>query len=71
VGQQRRLVHLGITLARRFRRLHRRRREQLLHKRYQLQLAAERMLHRAEVLLLEKANQQKDALANKQNGIPI
>ncbi|UOQ67339.1 exodeoxyribonuclease VII large subunit [Hymenobacter volaticus] len=71
VGQQRRLVHLGITLARRFRRLHRRRREQLLHKRYQLQLAAERMLHRAEVLLLEKVNQQKDALASKQNGIPI
>ncbi|HEX8427209.1 exodeoxyribonuclease VII large subunit [Hymenobacter sp.] len=70
VGQQRRLVHLGITLARRFRRLHRRRREQLLHRRYQLQLAAERLLHRAEVLLLEKANQQ-DALTGKQNSIPI
>ncbi|WP_084708535.1 exodeoxyribonuclease VII large subunit [Hymenobacter norwichensis] len=55
-GQQRRLVSLGITLARRFRHLHRRRREQLLHRRYQLQLAAERLLHRAEIRLLEMAS---------------
>jgi len=55
-GGQRHLVHLGITLARRFRRLHRRRREQLLTRRYQLQLATERLLHRAEIRLLEMAN---------------
>lgn len=51
-GQQRRLRRLGLALARRFRRLHRRRRETLLRRRYQLQLAAERLLHRAEVRLL-------------------
>ena len=52
-GQHRRLRHLGHTLARRFRYLHRRRREQLLTYRFQLQLAAERLLHRAEIRLLE------------------
>ncbi|UOG76139.1 exodeoxyribonuclease VII large subunit [Hymenobacter tibetensis] len=68
-GQQRRLVHLGLTLARRFRRLHRRRREQLLARRYQLQLVAERLLHRAEVRLLEKLAQQtlgKDVLLTRE-----
>jgi len=55
VGQERQLRRLGNTLAHRFRRLHRRRREQLLHRRFQLQLAAERLLHRAEIRLLEIA----------------
>ncbi|UYZ65087.1 exodeoxyribonuclease VII large subunit [Hymenobacter weizhouensis] len=41
----------GRALARRFRRLHRRRREQLLRQRFALQLAATRLLHRAELRL--------------------
>ncbi|UOR05801.1 exodeoxyribonuclease VII large subunit [Hymenobacter aerilatus] len=49
--QQLRLRLLGYRLARRFRRLHRRRCEQLVHHRYHVQLAAERLLHRAELRL--------------------
>ncbi|MBX0292006.1 exodeoxyribonuclease VII large subunit [Hymenobacter sp. HSC-4F20] len=43
----------GRLLARHFRRLHRRRCEQLLHQRYELQLAATRLLHRAELRLAQ------------------
>ncbi|GAA4018059.1 hypothetical protein GCM10022408_34700 [Hymenobacter fastidiosus] len=53
-GQQTRLRTVGRHLTQRFRRLHRRRREQLLHHRYQLQLAAERLLHRARLRLLDR-----------------
>jgi exodeoxyribonuclease VII large subunit len=49
--QQGKLRSLGRLLARRFRHLHRRRREQLLRCRYQLQLAAARQLHLAELRL--------------------
>ncbi|SNC67273.1 Exodeoxyribonuclease VII large subunit [Hymenobacter gelipurpurascens] len=52
-GQEARLRTFGRALAQRFRRLHRRRCEQLLHRRFQLQLAAERLLHQAEVRLLQ------------------
>jgi exodeoxyribonuclease VII large subunit len=40
-------------LAKRFRRHQQRRQLQLLRRRYQLQLAAERLLHRAEVRLIQ------------------
>ncbi|MBC6988432.1 exodeoxyribonuclease VII large subunit [Hymenobacter sp. BT491] len=50
-GQQRRLRKFGRLLEQRFRRLHRRRREQLLRQRYHVQLLAERVLHRAELRL--------------------
>ncbi|TGE16768.1 exodeoxyribonuclease VII large subunit [Hymenobacter elongatus] len=49
--QQQSLRSVGRALAQRFRRLHRRRREQLLRQRYHLQLAAERLLHRATLQL--------------------
>ncbi|GGF19687.1 exodeoxyribonuclease VII large subunit [Hymenobacter cavernae] len=49
--QQGQLRTLGKLLARRFRHLHRRRREQLLRYRYQVQLAATRQLHLAELRL--------------------
>ncbi|WP_167856822.1 exodeoxyribonuclease VII large subunit [Hymenobacter aquaticus] len=51
--QQQQLRTFGRTLAQRFRRLHRRRREQLLRSRYQVQLAAERLLHRAQLRLAQ------------------
>ncbi|TGE29667.1 exodeoxyribonuclease VII large subunit [Hymenobacter metallicola] len=51
--QQQGLRTFGRQLAQRFRRLHRRRREQLLKRHYQLQLAAERLLHRATLRLTQ------------------
>ncbi|WP_133273717.1 exodeoxyribonuclease VII large subunit [Hymenobacter radiodurans] len=52
-GQQRQLRTFGRALAQRFRRHQQRRQLQLLRKRYQLQLAAERLLHRAELRLTQ------------------
>ncbi|WP_460551066.1 hypothetical protein, partial [Hymenobacter daeguensis] len=51
--EQRGLRQRGRVLLRRFARHHQKRRETLLHRRYQLQLAAERQLHRAERRLLQ------------------
>jgi exodeoxyribonuclease VII large subunit len=62
-GQQRQLRTFGRALAQRFRRHQQRRQMQLLRQRYQLQLAAERLLHRAELRLAHlQAMPQRDAL---------
>ena len=52
-GRQRQLRTFGRALAQRFRRHQQRRQVQLLRQRYQLQLAAERLLHRAELRLAQ------------------
>ncbi|QNP53984.1 hypothetical protein H9L05_01850 [Hymenobacter qilianensis] len=52
-GQQRQLRTFGRALAQRFRRHQQRRQLQLLRRRYQLQLATERLLHRAELRLAQ------------------
>ena len=68
--EQRTLRQRGRTLLSRFARHHRRRREQLLRRRYQLQLALERHLHRAELRLCQLAggarpsNTQSNKLVN-------
>jgi exodeoxyribonuclease VII large subunit len=62
-GQQRQLRTFGRALAQRFRRHQQRRQMQLLRQRYQLQLAAERLLHRAELRLAHlQATPQPDSL---------
>lgn len=52
-GQQQRLRTFGRALAQRFRRHQQRRQMQLLRRRYQVQLAAERLLHRAALRLAQ------------------
>ncbi|MBU6122755.1 exodeoxyribonuclease VII large subunit [Hymenobacter siberiensis] len=68
--EQRGLRQRGRVLLRRFGRHHQRRREALLRQRYQLQLAVERQLHRAELRLCRLAPASAPSVVGKASGTP-